>query len=111
MFRFFVIALAAVGLFSLLSGALGTAAAGVSALVLLPILLFKLFFILMIFSFFGRRMWGRDGGSRRWRSPGRAGPERSGRSGEDRFEEWHGIAHAREEVDSWIDGMPDAGRE
>lgn len=111
MFRFVVVALAVVGLFSLVSGALGTAAAGVGALVLLPILLFKLFFILMIFGFLGQRMWGRDGGPWRWRSPRWTRPEPPGPSREERFEEWHRIAHAREEVDGWVDGMPDVEQE
>ena len=99
MFRFLIVVLALVGLVSVLGGALGTAAAGVGALFLVPVLLFKLFFILMIVGFIGRRAWGHDGGPRR---PARDASPRN----EDRFEDWHRMAHAREEVDSWVDGLP-----
>ncbi len=111
MFRLLIVVLAVVGLVSLLSGALGTAAAGFGLLVLLPILLLKLFFILMIFGFMGRNMWDRDRGPRHWRSHRPDRPAESQPAREDRFEEWHRIAHAKEEVDSWVDGMPDAGQE
>ena len=99
-----VFALAAVGLASVL----GSGVAWIGALFLLPLLILKLAFVLMMFGFIGRRLAGRraswDWDEPRWvgRSrPARRRPEPSaGR--EDRFEEWHRMAHAREEVDGWV---------
>ncbi len=106
MFRLFVVVLAVVGLVSLFSGALGAVGTGIGLFVLLPILLFKLFIILMIFGFIGRRVLGRDRRPQSWRSHRRPGTEEPAPSRGDRFEEWHRMAHAKEEVDSWVDGMP-----
>ena len=111
MFMLFLGVLALIGLVSLLSGALGTAAAGFGALILLPILLFKLFIILMIFDFLGRRMRYRGRGPWTWGSPRRERPTEPAQPDEDRFDEWHRMSHARREVASWTDGMPDFEQE
>ena len=113
MFRFALVFLAAVGLASLLFGG-GGGGAGLGFLLLFPLLiLVKVMFIAMLFGFFGHRAWrgGRPGwgGPAGWRRPDWPRPEgRRGRneptrpSPEDRFDEWHRMAHAREEVDSWV---------
>ena len=109
MFRFAFLLLAGVAVAALLFGGAGTAAAGVGFLAAFPLLLLaKLAFVAMIFGMFSRRgygpgwrnnefrpFWGRDDfGSRP------AGKD-EGPTETDRFEEWHRMAHAREEVDSW----------
>jgi hypothetical protein len=114
--RFIIGALAVIGLVALVSGeaiAVGGVATGFLWL-LVPLFFFK--FMLFGMFFGGRRMargdwqggppWMRDRDRRDWR------PERGDHT-EDRpdrtadFEEWHRMAHAREEVDSWVDGSPD----
>ena len=105
MFRFAFLALVLIGLVGIFGGAFGTAAAGVGAFVILPFLLFKLFFLVMIFGFFGRRAWG-NGESYRW-GPGRRFNRDDTPSREERFDEWHRMAHAKEEVDGWLEGWPD----
>lgn len=113
MFRFAFVVLAAMGLGALLFGGARSAAVGVGFLALIPIFLFlKLVFIAMIFGVFARRRHGYQwrsedsrppwmrGGSQRRRS-GTAARDR-GPSEADRFEEWHNMAHAKEEVDSWV---------
>jgi hypothetical protein len=107
MFRFALVFLAAVGLASLLFGS-GGAGVGFGFLLLFPLLVMvKVMFLAMVFGF-GHRAWqsGRPGwgGPVGWRRPERRehrdGPTRP--SPEDRFDEWHRMAHAREEVDSWV---------
>lgn len=111
MFRFAFFVLAGIGLGALLFGGAGGAAAGVGFLALIPVFfLLKVLFIAMLFGMFARRRysyrsgadfrppWGRGGGSRR-RSP--SSQEEAGGEETDRFEEWHRMAHAKEEVDSW----------
>ena len=100
-FRLMVGVLAAVGLWSLLSGA----SAGAAWLLVIPALVFgKLLAIALLFGFAGRRMH-RRGYRPDWRRhPGRRRPDDAGRpSAEERFEEWHRMAHARREVDSWVE--------
>jgi hypothetical protein len=108
MFFLLVVALfvfAAIGVGSILGP-------GLAWLVLLPILMLKVAFLLMLFGFVGRRVWS----TRRmweWDEPqwrGRSRPRRrpevpTTRSDEDRFAEWHRIAHAREEVDGWVSDL------
>ena len=107
MFRFFIAALAVVGLISLFSSGASAAATGVGFLLLFPILLLaKILFFVMLLGFIGRG-FSRRGPSRdwptwgRWDRPPRRGDERRTREGD--FEEWHRMAHAKEEVDSWIE--------
>jgi hypothetical protein len=108
MFRLAIAVLAVVGLVSLFNGASG-AAAGAGLLFLFPLLLLaKVFFFIMLFGFMGRR-FGRSGSlryeppwSRRERAKGDAGEQQSR---EDTFDEWHRMAHAREEVDSWLEDV------
>lgn len=120
MFRFAIGVLAIVGavwLFSSLFGAVGAAAGGAAAagaFLLVPLFFaFKLLFVLMLFGFFakaagmgprrgpwGRRNWGyRPGDST---SSPSAEPRRDR---DEDFEEWHRLAHARDEVDGWVEDL------
>lgn len=98
-----ILILAIIGLASLFGATAGTAFTALGAVLLIPIFLFKLFLLFGVLGFFARR-WGhgwdgprhRQSWRRRERSP------REERSGTDRFEEWHRLAHAKEEVDSWV---------
>ena len=90
MFRFVLVVLAAIGLVSILGGI------GLWALILLPLLLFAMV---------GCPLRTRRKGAR-WSA---AAPRSA--SSEERFEDWHRLAHAREEVDGWVDGLPGDGRE
>lgn len=104
-FLFGVVALIAIATLaaSLVGGAASAGLAALGALVFLPIILFKGFLLLMLFGFFGRMAFGRFGRpSQRW---DRSGNQERVPSAEDRFEEWHRMAHAREEVDSWTPEM------
>lgn len=102
---FVIVVLAAIGLASLLGATVSTTFAAVGALVLIPLLLFKLFLIVAFFGIAGRA-WRRMSGPscRRDRYPRweRGRGEAPGPSPEDRFEELHRMAHARQEVDSWV---------
>lgn len=114
MFRFAFVILAGIGLGAILFGGAPSAATGIGFLALIPIFIFfKLLFIAMLFGMFARRRfgdqrtgkdfrppWAGAGGSRR-RSPS-SRPDK-GPAESDRFEEWHRMAHAKEEVDSWAD--------
>ncbi len=112
MFRFAFVVLAGIGLGALLFGGSSSAAAGIGLLALIPIFIFfKLLFVAMLFGVFARRRFGyqRKGQDfsapwaresvRRHRAPSH-GKDKSP-SETDRFEEWHRMAHAKEEVDSW----------
>ena len=114
MFRFLFAAFALFWMASLFFGADG-AAAGVGLLLLAPIFFaFKLLFFFALAGFMFRAFGGRGRGSRRswdsWNMP--QGPRRAPwsrqadrqsdqRSSKEQFEEWHDLAHARREVDSW----------
>jgi hypothetical protein len=83
---------------------------GLAWLVLLPILMLKVAFLLMLFGVAGRawhsrRMWEWDEPRWRGRSRPRTPRETPSRRDEDRFEEWHRMAHAREEVDGWVSDL------
>ena len=95
-----VLVLAMIGLGSVL----GSGLAGLGALFLLPILLLKIGFFLMLFGFVGRRLSGRawEWDEPSWRGRSRPRRREPSVSSEDRFEEWHRMAHAREEVDGWV---------
>lgn len=94
---------------------LGAGLSGLSVLFLVPLLILKIMFIMMLFGFIGRRLsrrrppwgWDRPGGQR----PGRPHAKKPSTSSEDAFEEWHRMAHAREEVDGWVSGGDDTARE
>lgn len=101
-FTFVVFALVAMASLaaSLFGGAASTGFAALGALMVLPILFFKGVFLLMIFGFFGRMAFGhrhRDRDS--WRRP--AASNDASPSPDQQFEDWHRMAHAREEVESW----------
>ncbi len=106
MIRLAIVVLAVIGLVSLLGGGVSGAAAGAGFLLLLPLLFFAkivLFFALIAFigRGFGRRPPYRFGPPWSWRE--RHHTDRSDRSSrEDEFDEWHRMAHAREEVDAWV---------
>ena len=83
---------------------------GLAALVLLPILFFKVVFFVFLFGFLGKAFAYRGRRSPLdWRgTPWRGRPRRDRetvRPAEDKFEEWHRVAHAREEVDSWVEDL------
>lgn len=114
MFRFAILVLAGIGLGALLFGGSPSAATGVGFLALIPIFFFfKVLFIAMLFGMFARRRFGT-----RWNTEDFSSPLASGRgrgqsrsatrkqerpAETDRFEEWHRMAHAKEEVASWVD--------
>ena len=110
MFRFALVVLAAIGLGSLLFGGAGWAATGAGFLLLAPLMIaFKIMFFLVIFgmvraAFTGRRSYS-NSGPWGWRprppSPRRDEVRRP--SEQERFDEWHRLQHARDEVDSWVD--------
>ena len=113
MFRFFIPILAGIGLGALLFGGAGSAGFWLLAFVPLMIL-FKIALFGLIFGAFARGgyrsrqagygpPWG-------WDRPSRRRKDRSGKGDgsteerpgpEDRFEEWHRMAHAKDEVESW----------
>lgn len=103
MFLFALLALGLIGIGALLAGGIGSAGAW-----MLGGLFFvgKLFLILLLFGlisgFFWRSSQGRPPWAvSSWRRPsGRAQPPQ-GKSRDEEFEDWHRVAHAREEVDSW----------
>ncbi|MDJ0925598.1 MAG: hypothetical protein QNJ77_13650 [Acidimicrobiia bacterium] len=109
MFRFVIAALAIVGLVSLFTGGTSAATTGAGLLLLFPLLLLaKIAFFVMLFAFVGRG-FARRGPSRdwpgwdRWERPRARRGDR--KSNEDDFEEWHRMAHAKEEVDSWTEDV------
>ena len=106
MFRLLIVVLAVIGLVNLL-GSAGGAVVGIGGLAVLAILLFKIAFVLMVFSFIGQRMSRFEHGPRPWRAPRRPGAGTPSPSAEDRFEDWHRMAHAREEVESWVEDLPE----
>jgi hypothetical protein len=119
MFRFAILVLAGIGLGAILFGGAPSAAAGIGFLALIPLFfLFKILLIATFFGFFARRRfggyksedWDHPWQPRRPQWPGgpRRRPKRKpdtadGPSETDRFEEWHRMAHAKEEVASWAD--------
>ncbi len=121
MFRFAILILAGIGLGALIFG--GGPAAGTGVWFLAAIPLFFLLKIMLIATFFGvfarRRFrdhmkeegwehpWARRGAS--WQRPPRRRrqSEQKKPNETDRFDEWHRMAHAKEEVDSWIDKPED----
>ena len=104
--RFVVVVLAVIGLVAVFNSVFGSAAASVGLLLLIPILLFKLFIIMMLLGFIGRKFWGWGDHPHRWRHQGGRRRRPDIPSSEDRFENWHRMAHAKEEVDSWDPEVP-----
>ncbi len=105
MFLVFLLALIVLAMIGL-GSVLGSGLAGLGVIILLPILLLKVGFVLMLFGFVGRRLTGRRF-ARDWDHPGWVGrsrprQERPSASRGDQFEEWHRMAHAREELDGWV---------
>lgn len=115
MFRFAILVLAGIGLGAILFGGAPSAAAGIGFLALIPLLfLFKILLIATFFGFVVRRRFSsemNDGGNKHswdwqpgpWRRPQRRQKPDSKSTENDRFEDWHRMAHAKEEVDGWID--------
>ena len=106
MFRFAFIALAFVALGAILAGGLE----GAGFLVLAPLfILGKVFLIMLFFGAIGGFFWRGygDGPQRppwaRQRRPRRT--EQPQQSREEIFEEWHRVAHARDEVDGWVEDL------
>jgi len=124
MFRIVVAALAIIGLASLFTDV--GAGLAIGALALAPLLfLIKLVFFAFLFSWFVRGAR-RPGRSAEWsttsshddvhdfmnrmgrrvgsvRRPTRRHPEDRPRPSKEAFERWHDLAHAKEEVDSWVE--------
>lgn len=105
LFRLAIGLLAIVGIVSLAGSALGGAAAtglaAIGAIMFLPLLLFKVLLLVGLIGFASRMACG-GGRPRGWR---RSEPASDRPADEDRFDEWHRMAHAREEVDSWAPEM------
>ena len=119
MFRFAILVLAGIGLGAILFGGASSASAGIGFLALIP--LFFLFKILLIATFFGvfaRRGFNGPRAEHGERPSGWSGPrwdtgqwrrrtrttDKDDNSAEtDRFDEWHRMAHAKEEVAGWAD--------
>ena len=106
MFRFAIFALAFVALGAVLAGGIE----GAGLLVLAPLFIIaKVFFIMMLFGVIGGFFWrGRGRGPRGpwWDRPdnGRDAREPS-KSQDEMFDEWHRHAHARDEVDRWVEPL------
>ncbi len=118
MMRFAVLVLAGIGLGALIFGPEG-ASSGLWFLMAIPFFIFlKIAFFGALFAGFARHRRGDWNPGYRWSSDdettwswGPSRPRRSSsrrtasptesRSDTDRFEEWHRMAHAKEEVDSW----------
>ena len=112
MFRLIVAVLAVFGLGALIFG--GGHTGSIAWLLVLAPLIFisKMFLFFALFGMVTRALWRRDGGTtssfnrsgrhRRHRAHGAAGERSKDRPSEaDRFDEWHRMAHAREEVATW----------
>lgn len=115
MFRFVVAVLAVVGVVALVTGGVSAAAVGAGLLVFPLLIVAKIAFVVLLFGLFGRMCWHRsrrfgDGSRPEWgwsRGPVSRRPPAERKSPEQSFEEWHRMAHAREEVDSWAPPIPD----
>lgn len=112
MFRFAIVVFAIVGVSMLLFGGAQAAAYGTGLLLLAPLLiLFKIMLLVLLFGALSSKFWYRSGpwrpsdGWSRSRRPWFDRRNRSDNKDEpsetDRFEEWHRMAHAKEEVDDW----------
>lgn len=109
MFRFGIAILAIIGLVSLLSGAASWAIGGLFVLLLPLLFIAKIMFILLIFGMFKgfahRRGYAHHGP---WGWRPRRQVDRSGEPSEqERFDEWHRLQHARDEVDGWVNPTVD----
>ncbi len=106
MFRFAFLAIALVALGAILASGLE----GATLLVLAPLFLVaKVFFIMLFVGVIGG-FWWRNHGDGPQRPPWtRRRPRRDQvepeTSREDLFDEWHRHAHAREEVDRWVEPL------
>ena len=114
MFRFFIPILAGIGIGAILFG--GAGSAGFWFLAFIPLFIFmKIALFGLIFGAFARRgshEWRRAGYGPPWAwdRPARPRKDRSGKGdgstgerpgAEDQFDEWHRLAHAKDEVESW----------
>jgi len=104
MFRIALLVLGLIGIGALLAGGLGSAGAWMvgglffAGKLLLMLLLFGLLAGFFFRGGHGRPPWAQDG----WRRPQGRSQRQGGSSREEQFEDWHRVAHAREEVDSWV---------
>jgi len=116
MIRFVVAALVIGVVVALVSGVVGSPVAGLVLLVAPLVFLVKVALLVLLLGAFGRGCWRRsqasddgrraDGG---WGRRSDSSQQRTGKSPEQSFEEWHRMAHAKEEVDSWAPPFPDTG--
>ena len=104
MFRFALLALGLIGIGALLASGLGSAGAWmVGGVFFVGKLLFFLVIFGLLAGFFFRGSGGRPPWAPRgWQRPSGRSQRPSGKSREEQFEDWHSVAHAREEVDSWV---------
>lgn len=102
-FRILPLILAVVVISSLISNGAEVAAVGLGALLLVPFILFKVFLVFMVFGFMGRAFSRRGHHRRPWDGQGwdPQTTDDTRPTEEDKFEDWHRMAHAREEVDRW----------
>jgi hypothetical protein len=105
MFRFLLVPLAVIGIIAIFTGGVTAATAlGVGAGFLALKVLLVIMFFGMIGGFFrSGRHWRGGPSFRPPRSPWSRRADTAEPSREEQFEEWHRMAHAREEVDSWVD--------
>jgi len=106
MFRFAFIALA----FVAFGAVLASGFEGASLLVFAPLFIAaKIFFVMLFVGAIGGFFWRTQGDgpqrppwNRRRRPRSQDGEQRSRA---ELFEEWHRVAHAREEVDTWVEDL------
>lgn len=105
-FRFAFLAFAFFALGALLFGGAGGAAAAAGGFAFAgAFFAFKLLFLVLFIGFIAS-VWRRGPRSGSPWHHGRPGDDTTQRpSRREQFEEWHRLAHAREEVDSWVDGI------
>jgi hypothetical protein len=103
-FRIVLLVLAVVAVSSLISNGAGAAAAGLGFLLLVPFLIFKIFLFVMLLGFIGKVFWRSGHERQQWigRPWDRSRRQESEASDAAKFEEWHRMAHAKEEVDRWV---------
>jgi len=121
MFRIIIGALTIFGLFALFSGQVVGAAVGIG---LIALAFLKFLFLFTLFGFFMRGFarrgrqdtewsdrnwragrWHRRFGEQHSRDGSRGAQSGDRRESRERFEKWHDLAHAREEVDSWTEDL------
>lgn len=104
MFRIVAVALALIGIGALVATGIGAAGAWIVGGVFFvgKLLLFLLLFGLIAGFFFRGSRGGPPWAKRGWRQTEAWNQPAVGSGRHEQFEDWHRVAHAREEVDSWV---------